>query len=257
MDVKAYIEKYRLDSLIKVTASAERGINDTVNPDYKDPFAPEWDDLVRLHDFVLTRKVTTVLEFGCGYSTIMFAHALSLNKAAHGAFVAKNLRRNNAFEAHAVDDSEEYIEISKQRIPQDLRSYVFFHMSRAHMCLFNDRIATEYRSLPNICPDLIYLDAPSQHSVLGDINGISTAHADRLPMACDILRFEHFLLPGTLIVVDGRTANARFLKTNFQRNWAHLHDVAADAHYFELQETPLGRYNKMQLDYCLGGKFLL
>ena len=29
-------------------------------------------------------------------------------------------------------------------------------------------------------------------------------------MAADILSIEHFLHPGTLIVIDGRTANARF-----------------------------------------------
>ena len=33
-------------------------------------------------------------------------------------------------------------------------------------------------------------------------------------MAADILAIEHFLVSGTLIVVDGRTANARFLKAN-------------------------------------------
>ena len=35
-------------------------------------------------------------------------------------------------------------------------------------------------------------------------------------MSADILVFEHFLQPGTLIVVDGRAANARFLKTNLE-----------------------------------------
>jgi len=71
-------------------------------------------------------------------------------------------------------------------------------------------------------------------------------------MACNILRMEQFLLPGTLIVVDGRTANTRFLKANFQREWRHEHDVDGDVHYFELAEHPLGKLNRLQLEYCLG-----
>jgi hypothetical protein len=92
--------------------------------------------------------------------------------------------------------------------------------------------------------------------VSGDVNGISTDHPDRLPMSCDLLRLEHFLLPGTLIVVDGRTANARFMKTNFQRNWAYFHDVGSDVHYFELIEPPLGRWNRRQVEFCLGADWL-
>ena len=55
----------------------------------------------------------------------------------------------------------------------------------------------------------------------GEIRESPQKHPDRMPMAADILAFERFLLPGTLIVVDGRGANARFLKTNLQRNWEY------------------------------------
>ena len=120
------------------------------------------------------------------------------------------------------------------------------------MTTFCDRICTDYVTLPNVCPDFIYLDGPSQSSALGDINGISTRHMDRLPMACDILKMEHFLLPGTLVLVDGRTANARFLLANLQREWRYEHDKAADVHYFEMIEDPLGKWNRLQVEYCLG-----
>ena len=49
-----------------------------------------------------------------------------------------------------------------------------------------------------------------------DINGISTRHKDMMPMACDILKFEYFYTPGTIIVSDGRAANVKFLKDNFK-----------------------------------------
>ena len=74
-------------------------------------------------------------------------------------------------------------------------------------------------------------------------------------MSGDILSFEHFLHPGTLIIVDGRTANARFLKCNLQRNWSYSYSEEWDQHFFELLEEPLGIYNKAMIDYCLGIDF--
>jgi hypothetical protein len=71
-------------------------------------------------------------------------------------------------------------------------------------------------------------------------------------MACDILKLEHFLLPGTLVLTDGRTANARFLKANLQREWRHEHDEEGDVHYFEMIEEPLGKWNRRQIEFCLG-----
>ena len=68
-------------------------------------------------------------------------------------------------------------------------------------------------------------------------------------MAADILLFEPFLLPGTLIIVDGRTANARFLKNNLQREWDYCHLDAEDIHVFELIEAPLGKLNKKQMEF--------
>ena len=35
-------------------------------------------------------------------------------------------------------------------------------------------------------------------------------------MSCDILKIEPFLIPGTIILIDGRTANANFLKIIFK-----------------------------------------
>ena len=117
------------------------------------------------------------------------------------------------------------------------------------------RICTFYSKTPNVCPDLIYLDGPDQFSPVGDVRGMSTKHQDRMPMAADILTFEHFLQPSTLIIVDGRTANARFLLSNLQRDWSYYYNVEWDQHFFELQEAPLGVYNKRMIDFCLGDEY--
>lgn len=221
---------------------------DSVDTNNKVPFPAELDDLIRLHYLVTSRKVTKILEFGVGKSTIVFDHALSHNKSIWGNWVKDNLRRTNPFECHSVDNSREWIDSIKQTHQFE---NVLLHFSNCHMSTFNDRICTFYDSLPNICPDLIYLDAPDQFSILGEVRGISTRDPDRLPMSADILAMEHFLLPGTLVVVDGRTANARFIKSNLQRNWTYKYYAEYDQHFFELNEEPLGMYNSEQIKFSL------
>ena len=224
-----------LEEYGKIDKNIIRGVRYSVNPEWNeyDPVSAELDDLIRLHYLITSRKVTTILEFGCGKSTVVLDHALEKNKLKYGDFVQKNLRRSNPFECHSVDNVEEWLETTKSANPSIKN--VTFHYCPCHVSSFNDRICTLYDNFPNICPDLIYLDAPDQFSPDGDIRGISTGHPDRLPMSADILTFEHFLLPGTLIVIDGRTANARFLKANLQRNWAYYHSEEYDQHFFELK----------------------
>jgi hypothetical protein len=253
-----YVKKYELDKVIEF---------DEIKPKYENYTAvekvievsspPHWDDLVRLHKLVILRKVTTVLEFGVGYSTLVLAHALNHNKEHYGNQVTKNLRRSNPFELHTVDNLEKYLTITKNKINKisNISERVHFHRSSVIMGEWQGRIVTYYSKLPNICPDLIYLDGPGQYNVEGDIRNITTEHPDRVPMSADILAIEHFLMPGTYIIIDGRTANARFINANFQRNWEYERDYDNDINSFELVEDPLGKYNKKQLELCLGKTF--
>jgi hypothetical protein len=258
-DPTDYAREHGLNTLLGDTQKSSRtDAYATVDPNETTPYAPDWADLTRLHRLVLDRKVITILEFGCGYSTIIMAHALAINRERHGEYVAANLRRANAFEVHAVDDVFRYVDATNDRLRDAFGDHggASVALAQVHMTTFAGRVCTEYSWLPNICPDLIYLDGPSQHSVHGDVGGIHTRHPDRLPMACDILKIEHFLLPGTLIVVDGRTANARFLRCNLQRDWRYKHGVAEDVHTFELCEPPLGKLNEKQIRFCLGDEWL-
>ena len=70
-----------------------------------------------------------------------------------------------------------------------------------------------------------------------------------MPMSCDILKIEQFLVPGTILVVDGRAANAIFLKNNFQRKWLYEFDEPNDQHLFYLDEYSLGKYNSLQFEF--------
>lgn len=263
---KEYIKTYELNKLLNVKTSElpidlkEKIIHSTtfsVDKENKVPFPPEFDDLCRLHYITISRKVTTILEFGLGKSTSIFGNALYLNKKNFYKYSSKNLRRGNLYESHSIDNYQSWINQTRENIPEYLfnGNYVNLHLSKLITSEFNGRICTFYDPLPNISPDLIYLDGPDQYSAIGDIRGLSSKHQDRMPMSGDILALEHFLQPGTLIIVDGRTANARFLSSNFQRKWAHYHSYKWDQHFFELQETPLGIYNERMIRHCLGNEF--
>ena len=117
------------------------------------------------------------------------------------------------------------------------------------MTLFNNKICTQYKKLPLCNPDFIYLDGPDQFNIKKDINGISTRHKDMMPMVSDILKFEYFYTPGTIIVCDGRSANAKFLKDNLKRKWKYQNDYKNDQHIFCLHDPILGKYNKLQLEF--------
>lgn len=67
-------------------------------------------------------------------------------------------------------------------------------------------------------------------------------------MSGDLLLMEPTLLPGTFVLIDGRTNNARFLQKNLQRDWKMVHDARGDVTTFELTEERLGPYNILGTD---------
>ncbi len=210
-----------------------------------DQFGPELFDLYRLHQIILKYKRTTVLEFGIGWSTKIFANALLINKKKFSKKV-KSLRFNNPFEVHAVDNFKKYINETQKKLSTNEKKITFIKFSDVKMCQYNGIISTEYNQLPRINPDLIYLDGPSLFNVKGSINNISTSHKDYMPISCDILKIEYFLRPGTIIVIDGRTTNYRFLKNNLQRKWKSFDDFENDQYFLILDEPPLGKLNAEQ-----------
>lgn len=264
VDYDSYINFYEINDLVQpgVLKSSVAAL-DTPSADFKNasyspgamratPYPPQRDDLVRLHYLVVSRKVTTILEFGSGHSTRVFDHALGFNQRQFGLEFSERLRGSNLFECHTVEDDPHWFGHTKASYEFE---NVYFSLAATHVSSFNDRICTFYSELPNVCPDLIYLDGPDQFSAKGAVRGISTAHPDRVPMAGDVLAIEHFLLPGTLVVVDGRSANARFLKANFQRNWQYWYSEQHDQHFFELVESPLGEFSRAKIQFQLGTDF--
>ncbi len=232
---KNYFKKHRLFKYLDVKTTE---------------FKPNLKDLFLLHQYIILNKRLTVLEFGTGWSSLIIQHALNLNRKNFYKDALK-IRKKNQFELFVIDNDKRYLQISKKRNQNYFgkKGKTFFHFSECDMTIFNKKFASQYKSLPICNPDFIYLDGPSPFTVKKKVNGFSTNHPDLMPMSCDILKFEHFLCPGTIILVDGRTANARFLQKNFQRSWKYFHDEENDQNLFYLNEKPLGKFNKDLLKF--------
>jgi hypothetical protein len=249
---KEYLIQEGLNQYINLDANADfkEGAFDAVSGKLNIPFPPVAEDLARLHRLIRKRKAFTVLEFGSGLSTIVMADALSKNKADFLAIEEKpELRNRFMFQIFSVESDKQWIEHSQSNFPKHLLEHVNFHYSEIKISTFNGRICHFYDNLPDIVPDFIYLDGPNPKDVKGNVNGMTFQCDERTVMAADLLLMESILLPGTFIIVDGRTNNARFLKNNFQRNFEMSWDKDDDVTSFELKEERLGKYNILGSDF--------
>ena len=217
----------------------------------KFPYKPDLIDLYRLYFYIFLNKRTTVLEFGSGWSTLIIALALTDLKKKYKKDI-KFLRRNNPFELFVVDNEKKYLKISQNRLKKFkkvINVKINFLFSNVQMTKTNGKICNEYTKLPICSPDFIYLDAPDQFNIKGNQNGININHVDMLPLNSDLIKIEYFLIPGTIVLLDGRGANASFLKNNLQRKWSYHNEKKYDQHIFHLNDNSIGKYNDLILDF--------
>ena len=239
----------------------KKGLNLLVNQSKKKRFAsdktyiPRLSDLYNLYQYVYINKRTTILEFGSGWSSLIFN--IALNELANNfSNEVKQLRRSNPFELFIIENDKKYLNITKRRILYfnkylKIKNPIKVHyvLSDVEMTTFQNRICTHYKKLPLCNPDFIYLDGPDQFKIKKHICGISTRHKDIMPMASDILKFEYFYTPGTIILCDGRAANVKFMKDHFKRKWKYINDKKNNQHLFWLVDPVLGKYNKLDLQF--------
>lgn len=203
-------------------------------------------DLILLHFIIKETKRITVLEFGCGDSSLIISKALEHNKKKYLKYVKKNLRKTNLFQLHSVDSNKKYINLTKKKFTANNS---FFYHSNAYLVKYNGEITSEFLKLPNICPDFIFIDGPHVLDVKGSVNGITFKTKDRTLTGCDILKIENFLLPGTIILLDGLTNYAFYLKNNLKRNWLYKRFENLDMNLLQLCDLPLGYLNKRQINF--------
>lgn len=237
-----------LKDLVNESKKPELSVNEMK---VKSPYKPDLSDLYRLYFYIFLNKRTTILEFGSGWSTLVIALALTDLKKKYRKNM-KFLRRNNPFELFVVDNEKKYLNISKNRLKKfkkiiDIK--INFLFSNVKMSSMNGKICNEYIKLPICNPDFIYLDAPDQFNIKGNQNGININHIDMLPINSDLIKIEYFLIPGTIVLLDGRGANASFLRNNLQRKWKYKYEKKYDQHIFHLNDNSIGKYNDLLLEF--------
>ena len=251
-----FFKEKKLHDLIDFFYSSKKlSVNEVVSGNLP-PYPPMLEDLYRLYQFIVLNKRTTILEFGSGWSSLIFNLALSENKKKYFSQV-KSLRRNNPFELFILENQKKYLKKTKEKLnfykkkigSRFLNSKVNWNYSEVYMTEINHKFCTNYKKLPRCNPDFIYLDGPNLFTTKNKINNFTVDHKDMMPMVGDILKFEYFLTPGTIIVTDGRTANAQFLNENFKRNWIYKYDEKFDQNLFYLDAECLGKWNKLQLNF--------
>ena len=243
--VKNYLNFFELSYLIKKSSNANL-------PAKKKILSQELDDLCRLHWLILSRKALTTLEYGSGFSTIFIADACFILSHYFNNMIRK-IRVEKKFHIFSLEESSKFLKITKKNIPGFLSPYITLVHSRINIAKYQNKFTTTYSKIPDISPDFIYLDGPSTN-LKKRFKGFSFNNISRFPMSSDLLQIEYFLEPGTFIIIDGRTANARFLKDHFKRKWNYYHDRKNDYHCFELAESPLGPHNKNKLNFCFKDK---
>ena len=255
--VKDYLSFFELSYLIRKISEDNRPTKNPkflryIKEDEKKPAPYDFNDLCRLHWIVLSRKVFTTLEYGSGFSTAFIADACFILSCYFNNII-NDIRVEKKFHIFSLEESSKFLKITKKRIPRFISDHVTLIKSKINVVKYQNKFATTYSMIPDISPDFIYLDGPSTF-IKKRYKGFSFNNISRFPMSSDLLHFEYFLEPGTFLLVDGRTANARFLKDHFKRKWKYYHDRKGDCHYFELIESSLGPYNKRKIDFCLRDK---
>ena len=172
----------------------------------KDNYNANFDDLRFLHEFVINKKISTILEFGTGFSTIVMAAALKFN--------SKYTQNKKIF---SLETEKKWIIPVKKKLVK-YKNYSEIIYSKCEMRLINMSLCSVYKNLPNITPDLIYLDGPDPDAVKSKIFNLNYENTNN-PVSADILLYEYRLKPGAIIVVDGRPNNVVFLKNHLKRKY--------------------------------------
>jgi len=175
-------------------------------------------DLYNLHKTVAERKPKCILEFGVGYSTLVLCDALMANGQGH---------------LYTVDTSKEWLQNTRAKLPENAPVDLIHSTATARE--INGELCHTFDTLPNIRPNMVYLDGPYGPDVQGDMNGLSFNGSPRCPeVSADLLLLESTLPSKFILMIDGRDANHTFLQRNLKRHYRIKRNPALKYSTFEL-----------------------
>jgi hypothetical protein len=181
-------------------------------------------DLQFLYELILNKKISTILEFGTGFSTILMAAALKFNLKKKGG----------GNKIYTLETEKKWINIVKKKLVKFKKYSKIIH-SKCEIRLINMSLCSVYKNLPNITPDLIYMDGPDPDAVKSKIFNLNYENSGN-PVSADILLYEYRLKPGAIIIIDGRPNNVVFLKTHLKRKYKFEFQRLSSRSIFELIE---------------------
>jgi len=159
-------------------------------------FTPDLDDLWFLTVTCWERRPEVILEFGVGFSTQVLA------REAPGTL-------------HTIDSSQHWLDNTWEKLSSP--THVTYHLTEAGCHTRNGEVVSIFQRLPDIVPDLIYIDGPSRGQVLGTVHQIS--FDNRPIVGADLLLYESTLKPGAYVIIDGRDRTVDFLARTLKRRW--------------------------------------
>ena len=191
---------------------------------------PNFNDLARLLKICQNFKPINILEYGCGFSSYVFHHYLTKD------YPSKISKKKHL---QIIEVHNKYLNLTVNRFKKnDSNIEIILEECRVVRDKYRDDGSHFYLANYNFIPDVIYLDGP-------DPNDIEKSFFSRLnqrvPISSDILKIESWLMPGTVLIVDGRNANVRYLKRSFTRNWDWDTNLTNDCSIAILNEQPYGK----------------
>jgi hypothetical protein len=212
-------------------------------------YPPELDDLFRLYAFVIDNCVTSILEFGAGWSTLALTMGLKHNKNEHADSYPNYNRNPHPFSICSVDNSVSFMKRAISRLDSESQGLVKPHVAIPKMSRVGLHSVTTWDPIPRFDYDLIYLDAPEPEQIVGGEEFIQMRDVHDLPIAGDLLVNEPYLLPQTSVIIDGRTSNARYLESNLYGEWNSSTDFEGDFTLLHLSEPPIGKINARHIGF--------
>lgn len=198
-------------------------------------------DAHRLHTLVRGRRPRQVLEFGCGVSTLWMADALLRNEQDGGG----------PGRLHVVETAGEWAETVRRRLTPPQAEIVDFTVSPCSLRRRGFTLCHEYDQLPDVVPDFLYLDGPAPSETRGEVRGLTTR--SRTVVCSDPLLYESTWGTGFMMLIDGREANADFLRSRLTRRYRYRRSRTHQYATFELihaSDVPNSRRGEYDVSWC-------
>jgi hypothetical protein len=151
-------------------------------------------DLWYLYRLVRRKKPKTIVEFGSGCSTVIFAQALFDN--------AKESEGQHGF-LYSLDAEERWKNVTESSMSEELKDFCEIRQVPIETLSHKGQIVFRHQNVPQVPIDMIYLDGPPL--------------TPEISVAIDPIDLEGWFQPGFVMCVDGRKENVQYLSRYLER----------------------------------------